>query len=267
MMKKYLKSICFFSSLCIISTLIFCLQKKQVDKLAHEDNFNVIKQEKKLAATVKLQNKIPDFGFSNLTSNWNYLQFIQYFGDGAAREITGYSLIPEYFAAMVKQDPYFVRAYLSLSAANSIYAAQPQKTVEFLEQVLTHIDPQKFPYASYLWTYKAVDELLFLGDTKAAEHSYRMAAKWAKKRGDEAGKLIAQRNLETAEFLATNPDSKLVRISGWSFILSNAHDDKTRRYILEELKTLGAEIVVNSQGKLEIRLPEKDYEVSPESIS
>ncbi len=266
-MKKHFKSICLFTSLCIISSLILCLQKKQVDKLVREDNFNVIKEEKKLAATVKLQNKIPDFGFSNLTSNWNYLQFIQYFGDAEAREITGYSLIPEYFSAMVKQDPYFVRAYLSLSAANSIYAAQPQKTVEFLDQVLTYIEPEKFPYASYLWTYKAVDELLFLGDTKAAEHSYRMAADWARKRGDKEGKLIAERNLETAEFLATNPDSKLVRISGWSFILNNAHDDKTRRYVLEQLKALGAEIVVNPQGQLEIRLPEKDYKSSPESIS
>ncbi len=266
-MKKYFKYTWLFTSLCILASIILGLQKKQVEKLAKEDNFDVIQQEKKIAATVKLQNKIPDFGFSNLTSNWNYLQFIQYFGDGEAREITGYSLIPEYFAAMVKQDPYFVRAYLSLSAANSIYAAQPKKTVEFLDQILTYIKPEKFPYASYLWTYKAVDELLFLGDTKAAEHSYRMAADWAMKRGDAEGESIAQRNLATAEFLATNPDSKLVRIAGWSFILNNAHDDKTRRYVLEQLKALGAEIVINPQGQLEIRLPEKDYKVSPKSIS
>ena len=65
--------------------------------------------------------------------------------------------------------------------------------------VLTNIDPNKSSYASYLWTYKAVDEILFLGDTKAAEKSYRMAANWASKRGDEEGNLIARRNLETAE--------------------------------------------------------------------
>lgn len=267
MMKKYFKYIGLFTSLCILASIILCLQKRQVEKLAYEDNFDVIQQEKKIAAAVKLQNKLPDFGFSNLTGNWNYLQFIQYFGDGEAREITGYSLVPEYFSAIAQQDPYFVKAYLSLSSANSIYAAQPEKTVEFLDQVLTHIEPEKFPYASYLWTYKAVDELLFLGDVKAAEHSYRMAAEWAKKRGDEEGKLIAERNLETADFLATNPDSKLVRISGWSFILNNAHDDKTRRYVLEQLKALGAEIVVNSQGELEIRLPETDYKSSPKTIS
>ena len=195
------------------------------------------------------------------------MQFIQYFGDGEARDITGYSLIPEYFSAMVEQDPYFVKAYLSISAANSIYAAHPQKTVEFLNQVLTNIDPNRSSYASYLWTYKAVDELLFLGDTKAAESSYRMAADWASKRGDEEGKLIARRNLETADFLATNPDSKAVRIGAWSLILNNAHDDKTKRYILEQLKALGAEIVVNSQGRLEIRAPRQDYEASSESTS
>ena len=85
-----------------------------------------------------------------------------------------------------------------------------------------------------------------------------MAADWASKRGDEEGELIARTNLETAEFLATNPDSKIVRIGAWSLILNNAHDDKTRRYILEQLKALGAEIVVNSQGRLEIRAPQKD---------
>ena len=256
MTKKYFKYILLLASLFILAPIILCLQKKQVEKLVHEDELDFIQQEKTLAAKVKLQNKIPDFGFSNLIGDWTYLQFIQYFGDGEARDITGYSLIPEYFSVIVQQDPYFVKAYLSLSGANSIYAAQPQKTVEFLNQVLTNIDPNRSSYASYLWTYKAVDELLFLGDTKAAESSYRMAADWASKRGDEEGKLIARRNLETADFLATNPDSKAVRIGAWSLILNNAHDDKTKKYVLEQLKALGAEIVVNSQGRLEIRAPQ-----------
>ena len=265
MLKKYFKYTWLLTSILVMASILLCLQKKQVTRLASDAESDYYQQEKKLAAKVQLQKKIPDIGFSNLIADWSYLQFIQYFGDGKAREITGYSLIPEYFSVMVERDPYFVKAYLSLSAANSIYAAQPKKTVEFLNQILTNIDPNKFSYASYIWAYKAVDEILFLGDTKAAEKSYRMAADWASKQGDEHGDYMARRNLETADFLATNPDSKAVRIGAWSVILQNTHDDKTRRYVLDQIKALGAEIVINSQGQLEIRAPQKDYEDSSRS--
>ena len=267
MIKKIHGLSCLVINILLIGGSILYLQKQQISYYSKQNDSDLNRQEANLLSQINLQRKIPSFGYDNILGNWLYLQFVQYFGDGEVRDKVGYFLIPEYFAAIADRDPYFIEAYLSLSSANSIYAAQPEKTVEFLDQVLTHIEPEKFPYASYLWTYKAVDELLFLGDVKAAEHSYRMAAEWAKKRGDEEGKLIAERNLETADFLATNPDSKLVRISGWSFILNNAHDDKTRRYVLEQLKALGAEIVVNPQGELEIRLPEKDYEASPKTIS
>ena len=256
MAKKYLKYIWLLASVFLIAPILLCSQKKQIKRLVAQDEFDYYQQEKAIAAKVTLQQQIPDFGFSNLIADWYYLQFIQYFGDGKAREVTGYSLIPEYFAAIVEQDPYFVKAHLSLSAANSIYAAQPEITVKLLNQILTNIDPVKSSYASFIWSYKGVDEVLFLGDIKAAEKSYRMAADWAHKRGDSDGKQIARRNLETAEFLATNPDSKLIRIGAWSTILQNAHDDKTRKYVLDQLKALGAEIVVNSQGRLEIRAPQ-----------
>ena len=267
MLKQYSKYLWLLASLILIAPMIICSQKQQIQKFVNEDEFDYYQQEKILATKIKFQNQIPAFGFSNLIGDWNYLQFIQYFGNWEAREITGYSLVPEYFAAMVEQDPRFVRAYLSLSTANSIYAAQPQKTVDYLNQVLNNIDPSKFSDSAYLWSYKAVDEILFLGDTKAAENSFRIAADWAKKRGDEDGELIAQRNLETAEFLATNPDSKAVRIGAWSTVLSKVHDNKTKRYVLDQLKALGAEVVINSQGQFRITVPQEDYEASSESIS
>lgn len=258
---------CLVINILLIGSSIFYLQKQQISSYFKQNDSDLNRQEANLLSKINLQRKTPSFGYDNILGNWLYLQFVQYFGDGEVRDKVGYFLIPEYFKAIADRDPYFIEAYLTMSAANSIYAAQPQKTVKFLEQVLTHIKPEKFPYASYLWTYKAVDEVLFLGDIKAAEKSYRMAADWAMKRGDEEGKIIAKRNLDTANFLATNPDSKLVRISAWSLILNNAQDDKTRRYVLEQIKALGAEIVVNSQGQLEIRLPEQDGKVSRESIS
>ena len=123
MINKYLKYTWLLACFLLIFSIIFCLQKKQLEKLVYEDNFDFYQQEKALATKVKLQNKIPDFGFSNLIGDWTYLQFIQYFGDGEARDITGYSLIPEYFSAMLEQDPYFVKAYLNLSAVSRFLLA------------------------------------------------------------------------------------------------------------------------------------------------
>lgn len=266
MFRKYSQYLCLLGGFLFIASIIIYSQKEQMQKTVYGENIDYYQQEKTLATKIEFQNKIPDFGFSNLIGDWTYLQFIQYFGDGKAREVTGYSLVPEYFAAMVEQDPNFVPAYLSLSAANSIYAAQPQKTVDYLNKLLKYINPSKSPHASYLWSYKAVDEILFLGDTKSAENSYRMAADWARQRNDEQGELIARRNLETADFLATNPDSKLVRIGAWSFLLNHVHDDKTKKLIINEIKALGAKIVINSNGQLMIKPPLEGDKVSSESI-
>jgi hypothetical protein len=228
------------------------LQKKNLDKIYQPKHIDYIEQEKLLASQIKLEQKIPELGFSNLLANWDFLQFIQYFGDNEARKVTGHSLISEYFSSISERDPYFVNAYLMLSSANSIYAAQPEKTVKYLNEILQVIPPEKFTNASFIWSYKATDEILFLGDLKAAEHSYRMAADWAKKRGDETGELIAQRNLDTANFLASNPDSTSVQITAWVTVLNQALDDKTRNYALNKLRELGWEVSLTPEGKLQL---------------
>ncbi len=245
MRNKNIASLILLLSISIFSTGITYLQKINLNKIQSQDKQNYFQEETSLRATLNIQKKIPSFGLSNLVANWNLLQFIQYFGDGEAREQTGYSLVPDYFEIIVNHDPRFIKAHLIISSANSIYAGQPHKTVAFLDKSLQFISPENFPYASYIWTYKGVDELLFLGNTKAAQNSYKTAAKWAEMRGDKIGKQIAARNRETANFLATNPDSTKAQISAWSMILSNASDEKTRSYALEQLKNLGAKISIN----------------------
>ena len=89
MVKKYFKYACLLTSILLIGSIVLCLQKKQVTRLVDEDKLDYHQQEKALAAKVKLQNKIPDFGFSNLIGDLTYLQFIQYFGDVEARDRTG----------------------------------------------------------------------------------------------------------------------------------------------------------------------------------
>ena len=205
-----------------------------------------------------IQARTPTLGFDNILADWNLLKFIQYFGDTSARKQTDYELIPQFFQTIVKKDPRFTQALLILSSANSLYALSPQKTVELLNQALEKISPQKDPLAPYVWTYKGVDEMLFLGDIKAAQNSYEMAAKWALERGGEEGKAIAKRNTETATFLATNPNSKKAQVAAWTSILENAFTEETRQRAIKEIISLGGKANITANGELAITFPEKD---------
>ena len=82
----------------------------------------------------------------------------------------GSSLSPEYFETVVKHDPRFVGAYLHFAPASTMFAGQPQKTVAIMSNGLKYLNP-RIDKSYLVWTYKGVDELLFLGDTKAARNS------------------------------------------------------------------------------------------------
>ena len=100
--------------------------------------------------------------------------------------------------------------------------------------------------------------MLFLGDIKAAQNSYEMAAKWALERGGEEGKAIAKRNTETATFLATNPNSKKAQVAAWTSILENAFTEETRQRAIKEIISLGGKANITANGELAITFPEKD---------
>ncbi|MFM7475635.1 MAG: hypothetical protein ACKO2T_07850, partial [Microcystis aeruginosa] len=130
-------------------------------------------------AQVQLLKNMPAFGFDNMLANWSMLQFIQYYGDVDARKETGYGLSPDFMEIVTKNDPKFVRAYLMMSVASSLNAGKPERTIEIMNKGLSKLTPDVTD-AYFLWLYKGVDELLFLGDIPAAKKSYQMAADWAK---------------------------------------------------------------------------------------
>lgn len=252
----------FLGTLLIITlslTGIVLLQKSriQVDQatLTAEEYQEQEKQEK---VKLDILKKFPALGFNNLLADWIYLRFIQYFGDGKARGYTGYSLSPDYFELIVDRDPRFVNAQLKLSVATSLFAGEAPKTVAYLAQSLKVIPPKLIspsypPY--YLWVYKGIDELLFLGNIEAAKHANMMAAKWAEMYPDEASQNLAARMRETVKFLENNPRSKVAQIGAWSQVLSGAADAKTQERALAEIKALGGEIIVTPDGRLSVRVP------------
>lgn len=207
---------------------------------------------------LETQARLPKMGFGNLLADWTFLRFIQYFGDTPAREAQGHTLTPRFFQIIVDNDPRFIQALLMLSGANSMYAFQPKTTVKLLNQALTQITPKISDLSPYVWSYKGIDEMLFLGDNKSSQHSYEMAAKWALEQGGKDAKAVAERNQQTANFLAKNPDSKKARVSAWMSIMENALDDKVRRQAFQEIRALGGKVGVTPQGNLVITFPEKD---------
>jgi hypothetical protein len=243
--------------LCLTSVVLLQRPRLQL-KSSQLTKADYLRQEQAQKINLNILSNIPAFGFENLLSDWIMLRFIQYFGDGEAREKTGYSLSPEYFAAVVERNPRFVEAYPMLAPASSIFAGQPQKSISVIEQGLKSISPKTSPLSYYLWTYKGIDEMLFLGNTEAAKQSYEMAAKWAETYKDPVSQEIAANTRQTAQFLAKDPDSNIARIGAWSMVLSSAPDEKTQQRAISQIKALGGEIIITPEGRLSVKVPKED---------
>lgn len=234
------------------------LQQAKVEEFTKEKTEETYqKQEQQASLNLSIFSNVPSFGFDNLLADWIYLRFIQYMGDGEARDITGYSLNPRYFQAVVERDPRFLSAYFYLSPATTLFAASPDTSVQLLKKGTEAVSPKKFPRAYYLWLYKAIDEMLFLGDVEEAIHSYEIAAQWASLQDTEEAQRRAKSARQTAQFLKDNPLSKEARVSAWGSILSRATDKRTRELAVQKIQQLGGEVIITPEGKLEIKLPEK----------
>jgi hypothetical protein len=231
----------------------------QLDRKANQllTKSEYLREEQQTQTSLKLLAKLPTFGFDNLASDWSFLNFLQYFGDNQARPKTGYRITPDFFKVIVKRDPRFLGMYPYLSASVSLYAGQPQQTVSLLQQGINAIPPAMQADAHFLWQTKAVDELLFLGRTQDARHSYEMAASWASQSKDPQIQGIATRSLQTAQFLASNPDSRRARVGSWFNILVNAIDDPTRQLAAKQIQALGGTIT-QINGAFQVRLPRSD---------
>jgi hypothetical protein len=216
------------------------------------------KDEQKQGLNLNLLKEIPTFNYDNLIADWVYIDFLQYFGDNEVRDKIGYSISPEFFEVILKRDPKFLEAYLGLSVSTSLYAGMPEKTIILMNQGLASLSP-KVPHKSYyIWRYKGIDELLFLGDSQAARNSFLKAAEWASEYDDAEGKNIVAISQATAKFLERNPDSKFARIATWTMVIQNNVDDKTRKRAIQEIEKLGGKVVIDANGVPSITLPEKD---------
>ncbi|MEC4887548.1 MAG: hypothetical protein SAL70_40505 [Scytonema sp. PMC 1070.18] len=207
---------------------------------------------------LNLLKKMPAFGYDNLIANWVYLSFLQYFGDEEVRAKTGYSLSPDFFEVILARDPRFINAYLSLSSSTSMYAGVPERSIELTEKGLQSLSPFAPERSYYVWRYKGIDELLFLGHSQAAKQSFEKAAEWANQHSDQDSKNVAYISQKTTEFLNRNPDSKFARIATWTMVLNNQVDEKTGQRATREIEALGGKVITHPDGTYKVQLPQQD---------
>ncbi|TVP61551.1 MAG: hypothetical protein EA343_13960 [Nodularia sp. (in: Bacteria)] len=245
--------------LCLLGVSLIQFPQLQILLRSKQDvSLDVLEREIN-AESVRLNflKRMPSFGYDNLIANWVYLGYAQYFGDEEARAKTGYRLSPEYFEIILERDPRFLAAYLSLSTSVSMYAGMPERSIEIMERGLQSLSPWVPQRSYYIWRYKGIDELLFLGDTKAAQESFATAAEWASNFSDDESQSIAASSRQTSIFLSQNPDSKTAQISAWVMVLNNQVDDNTRARAISEIEALGGQVTITPEGN-RVSFPEPD---------
>ncbi|MGB3135634.1 MAG: hypothetical protein WBG38_04855 [Nodosilinea sp.] len=225
------------------------------DRNAIEQN---LQQDQAAAAALALAQKMPSLGFDNLVADWFFLQFLQYFGDDEARAKTDYSLSSEFFRVIIPNDPYYRMFYLFLSGSVSSFAGQPEQSVALTAQGLAQLSPARPEDGFYIWRYRGVDELLYLGDGKAAQKSYQSAADWARQSTHPDAPYIAENSQITANFLASNPLSKQAQVNAWASVIANAFDDATRQRAIGQIEALGGSVFISEAGEIKLQFPPDD---------
>lgn len=205
-------------------------------------------QESRRLQTLK---RLPALGFDNLIADWTFIQFLQYFGDDA-RDATGYSLGADYFELITRRDPRFADIYPFLSSTVSFYLASPKLAVQYMDRGTSALTPQVHPRAFLVWRFKALDQLLLVGDVKGAIHSLEMAAKWAKGTPDEEYAKFYQ---QTADFLKTDPNSTFIRFMAWNDVYHQAADKKVKARAKQEILKLGGQERRDEKGEIFFAFP------------
>ncbi|HSM80528.1 MAG TPA: hypothetical protein VLS96_02525 [Nodosilinea sp.] len=235
------------------------LQRQRLNTLQdHSSAQSLEQQQQAIAAALALGQKMPTFGFDNLVADWFFLRFLQYFGDDEARAATDYSLSPEFFKAIIPNDPYYRNFYLFLSGSVSNFAAQPEQSVALIAQGLERLTPAFPDDGFYIWRYRGVDELLYIGDGEAAQKSFQTAAEWARQSSHPDAAFMAENSQRTADFLAQNPLSKQAQINAWASVLANAFDDNTRQNAIDRIEALGGAVIIDETGRISLRFPPED---------
>ncbi len=239
--------------LCLSAAIAVTLQARRLGQALSTTSDNPRPAVQQEAVQLSALRQLPGLGFDNLIADWTFLRFLQYFGDEPARRQTGYELSGDYFDIIVGRDPHFLLAYLFVSTSTSMYAAEPERSVRIFSHGLESLSPETDPEGYIVWRYKAIDQLLFLGDRQGAETSFTQAADWAER--FPAGRAIADLSRGTAQFLREDRNVRAAQVSAWGMVLSQAVDQRTTKIAVQRITELGGRINREPNGAYSISLP------------
>lgn len=242
----------------VVSTLY--LQSSEIKMIQNAStrlsDEHTLRNNAELQQRLKMIKGAPSFGFRSLMADGVFLSFIQYFSNASEKRNIQQHLSPDFFEVIIALDPFYRDFYLFLSSSTTMYAAQPQKTVEIMAEGLAAINTHPLPDSFYIWRYKGVDELLFLGDSKAAQHSFEHAAEWADRSDAPESEVISRVSRQTSFFLANDPESTQAQIAAWSSVLSSALNDTIRNEAVRRIQELGATVEFGEDGSIQIKTVE-----------
>jgi hypothetical protein len=215
---------------------------------------------------LELWKSLPAFGYDHLLSDWVFLRFLQYFGDGKARRIGDYALSADYFDIIVEKDPWFIEGYYYLSGSSSLFAGTPDRTVDILNRGLAEMSPRQPQEGHYIWRMKAIDEHLFLGDIQSSVKSYLKAAEWAGYYNDKDSQDAMQRSQASAAFLVRDPRSIMAQVTAWAGLLGQSRESATRDRAMRELAKLGVTMRIDENDQVKFKVPPEILEAEREAL-
>ena len=242
-----------------LGTAVTQLQAHRLEQWRSPPHHSLLQRrqaEQRARSQLQLIKRMPTLGYDNLVAGWAFLTFLQYFGDVEARQQVGYGLSPEFFEIIVARDPLFIHSYLFLSTSISLFAGQPERSVALMIQGSQAMTPTLPPGGYRLWRYLGIDQLLFLGQGQAARQSFLTAARWADQSPEPGAAAVAQASRQTANFLAHNPASNAAQISAWVQVLNLAVDERVQQRAIEQIQSLGGEILARQRGQVTVRYRE-----------
>jgi tetratricopeptide (TPR) repeat protein len=143
------------------------------------------------------------FGMDNLVADWYWLQYVQYFGDSAAREKTNFDYCDDYLELITALDPKFVKAYAAASYAVAGMQENPDKALKILARGI-----QINPAAEGSWElYRNYAGVAFLYKKDLAT-----AAKYFTKAADAPGAPVVFRSFAAAFYNKMNDKERAISL-------------------------------------------------------
>lgn len=180
------------------------------------------------AQTVKLVS----LGYDQLIADVYWLAFIQYIGDGVAREKDKGPLAVPYLDLITELDPHFMQAYWFAAFVVGGEQKSPKLAAEILERGLReNTDTWYMPFIA------GINQYLYAKNEPAAARYYRMAAKY-----EGAPKWLERQ----ASILEAKIPSMIKEINIWTNVYESAEESRVKEHAKERLINLWVTTFKNS---------------------